>query len=141
MKKWIALLCICAVGAIACGKKIVPGSDTNNNNNTSRPVNDKTTSSTSKSGSENATTSTLPSFNNLKQTIPTDDQSGPRSVSIEKGKSVYLSKCGTCHALKNIHNYSDDRWTDILKVEIPRAKLSNDEAEQVTAFILEKAKK
>jgi hypothetical protein len=140
MKKFLVLSCICVAVVISCGKKIVPESDANK---TTVPVNDKRTSSASKSGSENATTNTAttPSFNNMKQTVPPDGQSGPRSVSIEKGKSVYLSKCGTCHALKNIHNYTDDRWEDILKVEIPRAKLGNDEAEEVTAFILEKAKK
>jgi hypothetical protein len=140
MKKLLVLTIICAAGIISCGKKTVPESSAKD---PSRSENEKTTKASGKAGTENATamaTTSLPTFNDMKQTI-SPDQSGPRSVAIEKGKSVYLSKCGTCHALKNVHDYSADRWRSILKTEIPRANLSNEEAEQVTAFLLEKTKK
>jgi hypothetical protein len=137
MKKLIILSLICAAGIIACGKKIMPESDANNS---SKPVNEKTekdTRQTTTTNTSSATTTSFSDMNAAKAANPTAFDPGY----LDQGKAVFLSKCGTCHALKKIGDYSSGQWTNILKTEISRAKLNHDESGQVTAFILAKAKK
>jgi cytochrome c5 len=135
MKKLLVLTFICAAGVVSCGKKIVPESDANN---PSEPTNNKSSRSATQSANTTTSTNTTPSFNNMKNSLP-PVQNPTTAVSLEKGKAVFLSKCGTCHALKKISDYSPSRWNDFLKTEIPRAKLSSEEGNQVTDFILAKA--
>jgi hypothetical protein len=141
MKKLLVLSFICAAGIISCGKKIIPESDANN---PSKPVNEKTQREATQSGNTNTNTpsSTTPSFNNMQKSVPyPDNDNGPRSVSLEKGKTVFVTKCNTCHALKSPGDYTVDQMNTILKAEIPKAKLDKKEAEQVTAYLLDNAKK
>jgi mono/diheme cytochrome c family protein len=60
---------------------------------------------------------------------------------VAQGKTVYTGKCGKCHALKTVENYNAERWTGILKSMIPKAKLNETESQQVTAYVMENAKK
>jgi len=137
MKKLIVLSFICAAGAMSCGKKIMPESDANN---PSGPANDKSAKSATQSANTNASATATPSFNNMQQSAP-QPYNGPRSGSMEQGKTVFVSKCGSCHALKNPGDYTADQLNNILKAEIPKAKLSNKEADQVTAYLLANSKK
>lgn len=54
---------------------------------------------------------------------------------VEAGKTVYATKCTKCHAAKVVENYTVDKWAGILKSMIPKAKLDDTEAAQVTAFV------
>src|SRR5438067_1970148 len=63
-----------------------------------------------------------------------------RSAMIAQGKTVYIAKCGRCHGLKNTAKYTPERWTTILQKMIPKAKLDESEAEQVTAYVIANAK-
>ena len=136
MKKLLVMLFICAAGVVACGKKIMPESDANN---PARSGNDKTANPGSQSVNTNNSSTTTPSFNNMQGSVPNNENS--RSVSVEKGKTVYVTKCNTCHALKNPGDYTVDQLSTILKAEIPKAKLDSKEAEQLTAYLLANAKK
>ena len=127
---------ICAAGVISCGKKIMPESGANNPD---RPAKDKATKEATQSSNTNTSASTTPSFNNMQRSVPNNDN--PRSVSMEQGKTVFVTKCNTCHALKSPGDYTADQMNTILKAEIPKAKLSSKEAEQVTAYLLANAKK
>jgi len=60
---------------------------------------------------------------------------------MENGKTVFVTKCGGCHALKNPGDYTMDQMNTILKAEIPKAKLSSKEADEVTAYLLANSKK
>jgi mono/diheme cytochrome c family protein len=60
---------------------------------------------------------------------------------VVQGKTVYTTRCNKCHALKTVENYTADRWGNILKSMVPKAKLNDAEAQQVTAYVLENAKK
>ena len=137
MKKLIVLSFICAAGVISCGKKIMPESDANNQ---TKPVNEIPEKGSKQSGTTNASSNTTPSFNDMKGS-KTDIPVVPDPVYLDQGKTVFLTKCGSCHALKKISQYTTDQWTNILKVEIPRAKLNSVESGQVTAFIMAKANK
>lgn len=58
-----------------------------------------------------------------------------------EGRTVYTSRCGRCHGLKNTGNYSQQQWQNILKTMIPKARLNEDQARQVTAYVMANAKK
>jgi len=57
------------------------------------------------------------------------------------GQNIYSSRCGRCHYLKTVKDYIPQQWDNILKMMIPKAKLNNEEAKEVTAFVMEHAKK
>ena len=57
------------------------------------------------------------------------------------GQSVYSTRCGRCHYLKTPQDYTSQQWDNILKTMIPKAKLNSEEAKQVTAYVMEHAKK
>jgi len=134
MKKLLVLFFICAAGVIACGKKVMPESDANNQTKSGK------SKSATESSRSNTSSNTTPSFNNMERSVPPVPD-GTRSVSMEKGKTVFVTKCSNCHALKNPGDYTVDQMNNILKAEIPRAKLTNKEANQVTAYLLANAKK
>lgn len=57
------------------------------------------------------------------------------------GQTVYINRCGRCHKLKKTENYTAQEWENILRSMIPKARLNNEEAKQVTAYVMEHAKK
>jgi mono/diheme cytochrome c family protein len=136
MKKWIVLSLICAAGVISCGKKVMPDSGAGNR---SKSENSKEAKNGTQSANTNASSNTTPSLNNMQRSAPNNENA--RSVSMENGKSVFVTKCGGCHALKNPGDYTMDQMNTILKTEIPKAKLSSKEAEEVTAYLLANTKK
>jgi mono/diheme cytochrome c family protein len=64
-----------------------------------------------------------------------------RAELITQGKTVYINRCGRCHGLKRVENFTATRWDGILKIMIPKARLNETEAQQVTAYVLENAGK
>ena len=137
MKKLLVLTFICAAVVISCGKKIIPESDANN---PSGPANDKSTNTSGQSGNTNASSETTPSFNNMKGT-QTAIPDGSRPVDLDPGKTVYVTKCNSCHALKSPGDFTVDQTFAYLKIEIPKAKLSNKEKDQLTAYLIANAKR
>lgn len=121
MKKLIVVFFICGIGVVACTKKAVPA-----------------TSGTGTSGkTETVTTNTeIKGAADIKK----EEGSNPPPVSMDMGKSLYSTKCGTCHALKNTGDYTGAQWDNILKSMVPKAKLSADETRQVTGYIKANAK-
>jgi mono/diheme cytochrome c family protein len=62
-------------------------------------------------------------------------EKNPTSAIVSSGRYVYQSKCGSCHGLKNIADYTASQWSGILQVMIPKAKLDDPETQQLVAFI------
>lgn len=60
---------------------------------------------------------------------------------VESGKTIYTTKCSKCHTTKEVTAYTASRWEGILKNMIPKAKLDETEAQQVTAYVMEQTKK
>jgi mono/diheme cytochrome c family protein len=68
-------------------------------------------------------------------------KSDPHATMVAEGKTVYTNNCGKCHGLKPVENYTADRWGNILKSMIPKARLDDTQAQQVTAYVMANAKK
>lgn len=137
MKKLIITTLVCTMIVISCGKKIIPETGASN---PSRPVNEKEMEEGTQTANANNSRTTTPSFNDMKGNN-NDIPQGTRNISAEKGKTVYVAKCGGCHALKNPGDYSTDQMNNFLKNEIPKANLNKSEADQVTAYLLANTKK
>ena len=60
---------------------------------------------------------------------------------IEAGKALYDSRCGTCHGLKKVERFSVTEWEHIMRSMAPKAKLTEAETQQVTAYVNANAKK
>ena len=57
------------------------------------------------------------------------------------GQSIYTNRCGRCHGLKKTENYTSQQWDNILKSMVTKARLNDEETKQVTAYVMEHAKK
>lgn len=73
-------------------------------------------------------------------TVPVQTTTDSATMLVDQGKLVYTARCGKCHALKNTANYTTDRWQQILIKMIPKAKLDENQAKQVTAYVMANAK-
>jgi len=85
---------------------------------------------------ETSTTSTADSTTVVSQPAELTDV-----ASISLGKTVFETRCGRCHGLKNTSDYTAERWNGILKSMTPRARLTLTEIQQVTAYVKANAKK
>jgi len=70
---------------------------------------------------------------------PSLDNTGVNLVAA--GKNVYEIKCTKCHGAKATDVYTSERWDGILKMMVPKARLTDSETEQVTAYVKANAKK
>lgn len=56
------------------------------------------------------------------------------------GKAIYVAKCGKCHNLKEPSRGNMEEWTKWIGRMAPKAKLTDDEKAQVTAYVSVNAK-
>ena len=63
------------------------------------------------------------------------------TAGITAGQTIYNSRCGRCHRLKTVQDFTAQQWNNILKSMVPKARLNQDEAEQLTAYVMDHAKK
>lgn len=66
-------------------------------------------------------------------------ENSPEEIAI--GKTIYEGKCSRCHDLREPSLYTAERWSSILQIMIPRARLTHDQAKHVTAYVMSNAKK
>src|SRR5712671_2759740 len=60
---------------------------------------------------------------------------------IAAGKIIFETRCNRCHDLKVVDGYTPERWTSILQIMIPRARLNEEQAKQVRSYVIANAKK
>jgi len=118
MKKILILSLVITIIALACSRKTV---------STKEPV------------IPQREASITPIINNApivtSPTVATDE------ATISQGKTVFEAKCARCHGLKNVSNYTQQRWDGILRTMAPRARLTETETQQVAAYVKANAKK
>lgn len=85
---------------------------------------------------------TVASSNNIIISNKTNSETKVTNLEVASaGQTVYTNRCGRCHGLKKTENYTAQQWGNILKSMIPKAKLNDEEETQVTAYVMEHAKK
>jgi len=87
------------------------------------------------------TTTAAPTTTETTTTGTTATVNAEHAAMVEQGKTVYTTRCNRCHALKDVTAYTTTRWDGILKSMIPKAKLDSTQGQQVTAYVMENAKK
>lgn len=113
-QKFLLASVFLAIIFIACSKKIVTGKDA------APPA----TSEASSAAPSNMPSARTPDANLL-----------------TAGKIIYETKCTRCHGLKPADALTELRWDGILKIMIPKANLTEPEAQQVTTYLKANAKK
>ena len=112
MKKLLFLLFISSLIIIACSKKTVAAKEVTVN-----------------------TTTEAQSAEIAKSNVEVDEAS-----LLAAGKTIYETKCTRCHGMKPIAFYAANRWDGILKLMAPKARLTETETQQVTAYVRANAK-
>lgn len=54
---------------------------------------------------------------------------------LQQGRSIYVSKCNSCHGLYSPDSYSVNQWKQILSSMAPKAGLSSSENQLVTKYV------
>ena len=61
--------------------------------------------------------------------------SGEIRVQLERGRTLYITKCAKCHSPEPVRKYSSFRWEDILQEMNQEAKLDETDARAVRAYV------
>lgn len=61
---------------------------------------------------------------------------GTSSADLNEGKTIYNTKCTRCHGAKKIVTRDEKSWKASIDKMAPRAKLTADEKEKLTRYIL-----
>lgn len=136
MKKVLAIA-ILSVFVWGCAKKMTPaGSETPSSNSTSNNNsfnNNNAAAATTANANISATTNGQ----------PTGARVSTAAVGNEAamaGQSTYNAKCGRCHGLKVVGDYTKERWISVMQVMAPKANLSETEKANVLAYVTANAK-
>jgi mono/diheme cytochrome c family protein len=140
MKKVLAIAMF-SVLIWSCSKKMTPtGSETPastsmSNNNTPFNNNNNAAAAT--------TTTTAASASTTSNGQPTGARVATASTNdaAVAGQSTYNAKCGRCHGLKVVQDYTADRWISIMQVMAPKAGLSETEKANVLEYVKANAKR
>ena len=59
----------------------------------------------------------------------------------EMGKTIFMNHCSRCHDLPRPEQYTAQRWEGILSNMIPRARINDEQAVHITAYLKANAAK
>src|SRR3954452_21800204 len=82
------------------------------------------------SGPNNAAPEVVPALTHL------GSNSATSTASLERGRSLFVSRRIECHALPAIRRYPEGRWRRIVNWMADRASLRSSDREAMTAYIL-----
>jgi len=60
---------------------------------------------------------------------------------IAAGKTLFDTRCNRCHDLKDPKEYTSEHWTTVLQNMVPKAKLNDEQAKEVTSYVMANSKK
>ncbi len=73
----------------------------------------------------------------VKIVTATDLKSSPESIA---GEKIYEAKCGRCHGLKKVDDWTAEEWVPIMKSMAPKSRLDSTEKANVTIYVQSHAK-
>jgi len=72
--------------------------------------------------------------------VPTDANVGKREpaslAELQQGHQLYLNNCGKCHKIFKPDSHTPEKWTKILEVMGPKAKLSKEQESLVYKYLV-----
>ena len=74
--------------------------------------------------------------------VPTPEQikADYTTAQLDKGKTIWESSCNKCHKLFEPDSRTPEKWNNVLKRMIPRAKLNMEDGKLVRAYLIANAK-
>lgn len=139
MKKATLILAM-AVFVFSCAKKSTPTASASapSGNSGSVVSSNAPAASSSSTSAGAATQAVLPKEETGAKSAATPAATSSPEV---QGQSTYNGKCGKCHGLKVVSDYTADRWASILAVMGPKVHLNDAETANVMAYVKANAKK
>ncbi|MCP9750495.1 hypothetical protein [Ferruginibacter sp. HRS2-29] len=125
--KYLSFVCIAAVIVFSCSPKTTPTSTAGTTTTTS------TTTTTAPVVVEETKTVT---------TVTTTTIADPKnSTEALAGAKTYEAKCGRCHGLKKVDDFTAQEWVPIMNSMAPKARLDSTEKAHVLLYVQSNAKK
>lgn len=142
MKKLFAIAVISVV-VWSCGHKMTPTTSAEKPAVNSSVATGTSTTATAGTVAAATTTATAAGTNaSTPATTVGKTTTGTEATSaIVDGMNTYNAKCGKCHGLKVVQDYTADRWISIMQVMAPKARLSDVEKENVLLYVKTNAKR
>ena len=135
MKRTLTVI-VLTVLVWGCNKKVTPTASTSKPSSNSGSV-INTPSANAQTTTTAAPVATTPATPEGSRT----PAAGSTTMSPEMmGQATFNAKCGKCHALKVVNNYTADRWISVMQVMAPKAQLSDAEKDNVLAYVKANAK-
>jgi len=75
--------------------------------------------------------------------LPTSADADRAGVSTERlmvGRTLYISKCGSCHNLHLPEQYTQKQWLKVMPAMQKKARITDEESKQITDFLLARSK-
>jgi nitrate/TMAO reductase-like tetraheme cytochrome c subunit len=135
MKK-VSVVLIATIFVIGCSKKSTPSATNNNGNVPNEKVVVAEANNNNGSGS-NATAK----IDAASQSARTDAKTSTTKSPEQLGQATYSTKCGNCHGLKVTTDYTASRWATVMQVMAIKANLTEEEKQNVLAYVNANAKK
>ena len=140
MKKFFSILLL-TVLVWSCSKKMAPAKTEIPSSNTGM--------SSSNTGNKNIdntppvqhTENNNPDLSSKSLPVPDPAKMSPAELSARAGQSTYNAKCGRCHGLKVVSDYTAPRWASIMQVMATKANLAEAEKANVLTYVQLNAKK
>ena len=67
--------------------------------------------------------------------IPKEAAKNMESPQVTAGKEIYTTRCARCHGAKKVDDYTVQQWIPIMDRMAPKAKLTDIEKSNVTAYV------
>jgi mono/diheme cytochrome c family protein len=142
MKKTILILAM-AVFVFSCARKNTPAATAPSvsTGNPGKVIGGGNAPAAAPAGSAATTATATPSVPSEATGSRTPATPSTTAAPEVQGQSTYNAKCGKCHGLKVVSDYTADRWASIMAVMGPKARLSETETANVMAYVKTNAKK
>lgn len=73
-------------------------------------------------------------------TVSDTERSGVSNEDLNKGRALYINRCGSCHNLHLPEQYSQAKWMKEMPVMEKKAKISTEETKLITHYLLARCK-